>query len=454
MEFPEERSAAPKPITVKQLVYRLRDAVSIAVGAQWVVGELSNVKRHTSGHVYFTLKEQGAEIFCAFFKAAASKCPIRLQEGMKVHVLGNATVYPDRGQLQLVIRQVKAAGQGDLQARFLELKERLQREGLFDAERKKNIPAFPRAIGIITSPTGAVIQDIRHVLERRAPWVKAYLLPVRVQGTGAEHEIAAAVRAWSRAPLNGLPSVDVLIVGRGGGSIEDLWNFNEETVARAIAECTVPVISAVGHDTDFTIADFVADLRAPTPTAAAELATPDGPEWLRKLSRMAQALHASAQHSLLRASLKLDVYLRGKLLDADSLLSPYAQRLDEMEETLFNAVSSRIFQNTLNINQLEHHLQMSHPSHHNRERAQFLSSLQSKLTHAAAVRMTDFSSELTLLQARLEANNPKQTLRRGYALVENRQRQLIRKIKQVHAGEKLKVRVSDGCFFVKDDTPQ
>ena len=449
MEFPEETSAAPKPITVKQLVYRLRDTVSIAMGTQWVVGELSNVKHHTSGHVYFTLKEQGAEIFCAFFKAAASKCPIRLQEGMKVHVLGSATVYPDRGQLQLVIRQVKAAGQGDLQTRFLELKAKLQREGLFDAEHKKKIPTFPRAIGIVTSPTGAVIQDMRHVLERRAPWVKAYLLPVRVQGAGAEHEIAAAVRAF-----NGLPPVDVLIVGRGGGSIEDLWNFNEETVARAIYECTVPVISAVGHDTDFTIADFVADLRAPTPTAAAELATPDGPEWLRKLSRMEQALHASARHSLLRSKLKLDVYLRGKLLDAYSLLSPYSQRLDDMEETLQNAATTRIFHNALHINKLEHQLQMRHPAHRNRERTQLLASLQAGLSHAAAARMTDLSSQLTLIQARLEAHSPEQTLRRGYALVENQDKQLIRQTNQVHAGEKLKIRVSDGCFYVRDDTPQ
>ena len=447
MEFPEETPAAPKPITVKQLVYRLRDTVSIAVGTQWVVGELSNVKHHTSGHVYFTLKEQGAEIFCAFFKAAASKCPIRLQEGMKVHVLGSATVYPDRGQLQLVIRQVKVAGQGDLQTRFLELKAKLQREGLFDAEHKKKIPTFPRAIGIVTSPTGAVIQDIRHVLERRAPWVKAYLLPVRVQGAGAEH-------AWSGAPFNGLPPVDVLIVGRGGGSIEDLWNFNEETVARAIYECTVPVISAVGHDTDFTIADFAADLRAPTPTAAAELATPDGPEWLRKLSRMEQALHASARHSLLRSKLKLDVYLRGKLLDAYSLLSPYSQRLDDMEETLQNAATTRVFHNTLHINKLEHQLQMRHPAHRNRERTQLLASLQAGLSHAAASRMTDLSSQLTLIQARLEAHSPEQTLRRGYALVENQDKQLIRQTNQVHAGEKLKIRVSDGCFYVRDDTPQ
>lgn len=454
MEFPQETAQAPRPITVKQLVYRLRDAVSIAVGTQWVVGELSNVKHHTSGHAYFTLKEQGAEIFCAFFRAAAARCPVRLQEGMKVHVLGNATVYPDRGQLQLVVREVRAAGMGDLQARFLELKEKLQREGLFDATRKKTIPAFPRAIGIVTSPTGAVIQDMRHVLERRAPWVKAYLLPVRVQGAGAEREIAAAVRAWSRAPHNGLPPVDVLIVGRGGGSIEDLWNFNEETVARAIHECTVPVISAVGHDTDFTIADFVADLRAPTPTAAAELATPDGPEWDRKLNRMQQALHASARNAVLHARLKLDVYLRGKLLDTDSLLAPYAQRLDGMEEALMDTFLERIDQNTLRINQLEHRLQLSHPSHLNRERAQQLAALQSRLLHAASARMAEHSSYVTLLQTRLEAHNPEKTLSRGYALVENQNRQLIRKTEQVHAGEKLKIRVFNGRFSVTADKPQ
>ena len=454
MEFPQETASAPRPITVKQLVYRLRDVVGISVGTQWVVGELSNVKHHTSGHIYFTLKEQGAEIFCAFFKNAAARCPLRLQEGMKVHVLGNATVYPDRGQLQLVIKEVRAAGMGDLQARFLELKEKLQREGLFDAECKRAIPRFPRAIGIVTSPTGAVIQDMRHVLERRAPWVKAYLLPVRVQGSGAEREIAAAIRAWSHAPHNGLPPVDVLIVGRGGGSIEDLWNFNEETVARAIHECTIPVISAVGHDTDFTIADFVADLPAPTPTAAAELATPDGPEWLRKLGRMEQALHASARHSLLHARLKLDVYLRGRLLDADSLLAPYAQRLDGMEESLLSSSLFRIQHNLLLINQLEHKLQLSHPCHLNKGRAQQLSALQSRLLHAATARMTAFSSSLTLLQTRLEAHNPEQTLRRGYALVENEDRQLIRKTGQVHAGEKLKVRVFNGHFFVTADKHQ
>lgn len=451
MEFPADAAPAPRPMTVKQLVYRLRDTVSIAVGTQWVEGELSNVKYHTSGHVYFTLKEQGAEIFCAFFKGAASQCPLRLQEGLKVHVLGTATVYPDRGQLQLVIKQVRAAGLGDLQARFLELKDKLQREGLFDSARKRTIPAFPRAIGIVTSPTGAVIQDMRHVLERRAPWVKAYLLPVRVQGAGAEREIAAAIQAWSHAPGNGLPPVDVVIAGRGGGSMEDLWSFNEEIVARAIASCSVPVISAVGHDTDFTIADFVADLRAPTPTAAAELATPDGPEWSRKLSRIEQSLQTGMQHALLRARLKLDVYLRGRLLDAESLLAPYAQKLDDMEETIQDAAASRIRQGLVMLDRLEHALQLRHPRHHNRERRQQLDRLQERLFHAARARMEGRTAALELLHTKLNAQSPEHTLQRGYSLIENKKHQLIRKTSQVHAGEKLKVRVSDGHFFVTGD---
>lgn len=455
MEFQKETThEPPNLITVKQLVYRLRDAVSIAVGTQWVVGELSNVKHHTSGHVYFTLKEQGAEIFCAFFKSAVARCAIQLKEGMKVHVLGDATVYPDRGQLQMVIRQVKDAGKGDLQARFLALKEKLRQEGLFDTVHKKTIPPFPVAIGIVTSPTGAVIQDIRHVLERRAPWVKAYLLPVRVQGTGAEQEIAKAIRAWSRAPLNGLPVIDVLIVGRGGGSIEDLWNFNEEIVARAIYDCSVPVISAVGHDTDFTIADFVADLRAPTPTAAAELATPDGKELLRKLTRMEQSLHTSARHSLLSSKLKLDIYLRGKLLDPDALLSPYSQRLDDLEENLLNIFKSKLIQKDQQINGLEHKLQINHPKHKNKERKQLLLSLQEKLAFAASLRLTKYSSHLSLLQTNINAHSPEQILQRGYALVENQEKQFIRQTKQIHEGEKLKIRVSDGYFYVRNDTSQ
>ncbi len=454
MYFPSPPESAPEPISVKQLVYRLKDVVSISVGTQWVVGELSNVKYHSGGHVYFTLKDEEAEIYCAFFRSAVARCSIRLQEGMKVHVQGEASVYVARGQLQLIIKQVRPAGLGDLQARFLQLKEKLRRQGLFDAARKRKIPAFPQAIGIVTSPTGAVIQDIRHVLKRRAPWVKAYLLPVRVQGPGAEHEIAAAIRAWSRAPQNGLPPVDVLIVGRGGGSIEDLWNFNEEVVARAIFDSAVPIISAVGHETDFTIADFVADLRAPTPTAAAELATPDGPEILRKLDRMQSTLHAAARHALNRAQLRLDVYERGKLLDADSLLAPYAQQLDDLEDDLTATVQERLQNAHLYLDRLAHQLQLRHPIHLNRERARQLDALATRLSHATATRLTDLNSRLTLLATRLSAHSPEHTLRRGYALVTGADKKLIRHTTDAPPGTPLTIRLADGEIIAKTTESQ
>ena len=427
MEFPEETPAAPKPITVKQLVYRLRDTVSIAVGTQWVVGELSNVKHHTSGHVYFTLKEQGAEIFCAFFKAAASKCPIRLQEGMKVHVLGSATVYPDRGQLQLVIRQVKAAGQGDLQTRFLELKAKLQREGLFDAEHKKKIPTFPRAIGIVTSPTGAVIQDIRHVLERRAPWVKAYLLPVRVQGAGAEHEIAAAVRAWSGAPFNGLPPVDVLIVGRGGGSIEDLWAFNEEETARAIFSCNTPVISAVGHETDTTIADYVADLRAPTPSAAAELAVADisalQGELYRQKSRLFEAVTRKVQDK------RDELARREKIL---SLLGPQEKlqdqkmRLARAQEDLAEAMQQKL---ALSRQEMEY----------DRQRLQVL----------MREKYRDSRHRMQIYIEKLKGLSPLEKLGQGYSYTADVHGRKITQTGQVKKGDTICVYVSDGRMQAK-----
>ena len=414
----------------------------------YVKGEISNCKYHPSGHIYFSLKDESGTIACVMFAGSRAGLSFTLKNGQRVIAFGSVSVYERDGKYQLYAREIKLDGAGELYEKFEALKRELCEMGMFSDEYKQRIPAYVKTVGIVTAQNGAAVRDIINVAKRRNPYVQLILYPALVQGEGAVKSIIRGIRMLEQQ------GVDVMIVGRGGGSIEDLWNFNEETVARAIYECTVPVISAVGHDTDFTIADFAADLRAPTPTAAAELATPDGPEWLRKLSRMEQALHASARHSLLRSKLKLDVYLRGKLLDAYSLLSPYSQRLDDMEETLQNAATTRIFHNALHINKLEHQLQMRHPAHRNRERTQLLASLQAGLSHAAAARMTDLSSQLTLIQARLEAHSPEQTLRRGYALVENQDKQLIRQTNQVHAGEKLKIRVSDGCFYVRDDTPQ
>lgn len=437
-------STNTRPISVKELVYKMKDAISVSIGTLWVEGELSNVKYATSGHIYFTLKEQGAEIFCAFFKNAALSCPFRLEEGMKVHVLGTATVYPERGQLQLVIKQAKKAGQGDLQAQFLALKEKLQKEGLFDTSHKRSIPKFPKSIGIVTSSTGAVIQDIRHVLERRAPWIKAYLLPVRVQGMGAEKEIANAINAWSNAPKNGLPPVDLIIVGRGGGSIEDLWNFNEEIVARAIYHCSIPVISAVGHETDFTIADFVADLRAPTPTAAAELATPDGPELHNKLSRQAQILKNHLDYIYRQAQLKLSFFERSKLCHVEEILAPFYQNLDWYEEALKTKVDFSIQQRKDKLTKLAHQLELRHPAQLNQARKQLIDKLEAQFTYSAQNRLQFLKNELQLLQTRLAAHDPKHTLKRGYAILKTQDNKLLRSVKNLQSGQEVSIHLADG----------
>jgi len=267
--FAKPKPAAPQAVSVTQLLRRMKNALESQVGELWVEGEVSNLKKQGSGHWYFSLKDAGAQIQCAMFSARKRPGADALEDGAKVRVFAEATVYEARGQLQIIVQQVERAGAGDLQARFEALKRKLQAEGLFDASRKRAIPRFPRVIGIVTSASGAALRDILNVLTRRAPWVQPVLFPVRVQGRGAELEIARAIGKLGRPEAFGYLRCDVLIVGRGGGSIEDLWNFNEEVVARAIAACTIPIISAVGHEIDFTIADFVADLRAPTPSAAA-----------------------------------------------------------------------------------------------------------------------------------------------------------------------------------------
>src|SRR5438270_8479493 len=262
-----------KVFTVSELTRNIRGTLETKFGAVWVQGEISNYKLHPSGHQYFTLKDQRAQISCIIWRDTMAPLRQLLADGAHVQVLGAVSVFEARGQYQISVQIVQPRGLGVLQAKFEALKRKLEAEGLFDPARKRPLPKFPKRIGIVTSPSGAAIRDILNVLRRRAPWLQILISPVRVQGTGAAKEIAVAIRELAKPNENFAP-VELIVVTRGGGSMEDLWEFNEEIVARTIADVTVPIVSAIGHEIDFTIADFVADLRAPTPSAAAELIVP------------------------------------------------------------------------------------------------------------------------------------------------------------------------------------
>src|SRR5438132_11891631 len=297
-------SSAAKVLTVAELTRAIRGTLETKFGAVWVQGEISNYKQHPSGHQYFTLKDSRAQIACVIFRNAPISLRQPLADGAQVQVYGNVSVFEARGQYQLSVEIVQPRGLGLLQAKFEALKRKLEAEGLFDPARKKLLPKFPKRIGIVTSPSGAAIRDILNILRRRARGIEILINPVRVQGAGAATEIASAINELSN-PSMSWPPIDLIVVARGGGSIEDLWEFNEEIVAWAIAAALVPVVSAVGHEIDFTIADFVADLRAPTPSAAAELIVPAAAELDRRVNELAACLQRCWRNFLAREQTRL-----------------------------------------------------------------------------------------------------------------------------------------------------
>src|SRR5213595_1076413 len=296
-----------KVLTVTELTRSIRGTLETKFGAVWVQGEISNYKAHPNGHQYFTLKDARAQIACVIWRDTMAPLRQPLADGARIQILGTVSVFEARGQYQITVQIVQPFGQGALQAKFEALKRKLEAEGLFDPARKRALPKFPRRIGIVTSPSGAAIRDILNVLRRRAPWLSILISPVRVQGSGAAQEIAVAIRELATPNENFAP-VDVIIVTRGGGSIEDLWEFNEEIVARAIASSLVPIVSAVGHEIDFTIADFVADLRAPTPSAAAELIVTDVAELERRIGELENCLHRCLRTFVAREQTRLRLF--------------------------------------------------------------------------------------------------------------------------------------------------
>ncbi|MBE2180863.1 MAG: exodeoxyribonuclease VII large subunit [Chthoniobacterales bacterium] len=285
LEFPAERSAPPRkePWTVTRLNREVRSCLESRLGAVWVVGEISNLRRQPSGHSYFSLKDESCQVSCVMFRGASPGAGA-LRDGMQVEIFGEIGVYEPRGQYQIIVRRAQARGAGELEAKLRALHEKLRNEGLFDQDRKRALPPHPVRVGVVTSPAGAAIRDFLHILARRAPHIEVFIAPVRVQGRGAAAEIALAVSQFADPVDSSFPAVDVIVVTRGGGSLEDLWEFNEEDVARAIAASAVPVISAVGHETDVTTSDLVADVRAPTPSAAAEILSSDRAEIFNRLA--------------------------------------------------------------------------------------------------------------------------------------------------------------------------
>ena len=427
-------------LTVSQLTALIRGVVEENFEQVWVQGEISNLALPQSGHAYFTLKDSGAQLRCVMFRAAARALRFRLQDGIGLIARGRLTVYDQRGDYQLVVEYLEPQGLGALQLAFQQLKDKLGQEGLFAPERKKPLPALPQRIGIVTSPTGAAIHDMLKVLDRRFANLEILLSPVKVQGAGAAAEIANAIRDFNR-----YGAVDVLIVGRGGGSLEDLWAFNEEVVARAIAASRIPVISAVGHEVDFTISDLVADLRAPTPSAAAELVVRSKAELSFEVTTLLQRLRRSMQHALAQHRRTLDTQLR-LLKDPLFMVGHHIQRVDDLNSRLQQTGQRYLVRHADRVAALNGRLLLQSPLlrlERARERYQLL---VERLLQASERSATRRQESFALAAARLQALSPLAVLERGYAVaLREPLREVVRSSSQLVSGDRIYLRLHHGA---------
>ncbi|HEY7652297.1 MAG TPA: exodeoxyribonuclease VII large subunit [Methylomirabilota bacterium] len=398
--------------TVSELAMRIKAQLEDQFPAVWVEGEISNLRTPSSGHAYFTLKDDGAQLRCVLFRGRGRRVAFQPEDGMQVLAFGGLDVYVARGEYQLVVELLEPKGVGALQLAFEQLKRRLEAEGLFDAARKRPLPSFPRTIGIVTSPTGAAVRDMLHVIGRRFADLRILITPVRVQGEEAPGEIVRALR-----DLQEVPELDVVIVGRGGGSIEDLWAFNDERVARAIAACRVPVISAVGHETDFTIADFVADLRAPTPSAAAELVVQEKLQVVRALVDLYEGLKQAMASRLDRERARVESLAKRRVLtDAARALRDLHRRLDDLTARLALGVRGSRRQAAHRLSLARNALRSLNPVARIANGTALLSQLRGRLASAAANRVKASRHRFDAAVGRLDSLSPLAVLGRGYSL--------------------------------------
>lgn len=404
-------------INVTQLNTRVKNLINNAPGVTdvWVTGEISNFKLYTSGHSYFTMKDNGSEIRCVMFKSAKARIGFEPCDNMEVTAFGSVDIYVDRGSYQFLIQTMKRGGVGNLYAEFEKLKKKLEAEGLFDQKRKRRLPIYPKVIGVVTSQTGAVIHDIVTTTGRRFP-ADILLAPAKVQGDGASQSIAAGIELLNRV------GVDVIIIGRGGGSMEDLWAFNEEMTVRAIASSKIPTISAVGHESDFTLSDLAADVRAATPTAAAEIALKDKKELLNQLNNDTIRLNRALSYSIEK--------MRSRFNKIDSKLSPRrAEEMVAMKAMLLEHISTKLASSLRNIVEIMHRR---------------YSIVEMRLKNASDQLMQSKIREMENLNNRLEALDPYKVLGRGYSMVTDEGGRPLTSAKSIDKGMEITVRMRDG----------
>ncbi|MBD1554399.1 exodeoxyribonuclease VII large subunit [Pseudomonas typographi] len=429
-------------LTVGQLNNRARLLLEDVFGSVWVEGEISNLARPASGHVYFTLKDAGAQVRCALFRQNAARVRQALREGLAVKVRGKVSLFEGRGDYQLILDTVEPAGDGALRLAFEALKEKLAGEGLFSSEHKLPLPSHPRRIGIVSSPSGAVIRDIISVFRRRAPQVQLTLVPTAVQGREAIGQIARAIALADRAGF------DAIILARGGGSLEDLWCFNEEEVARAVAACATPIVSAVGHETDVSISDFVADVRAPTPSAAAELLAPDNSDLKLRLDSLQRRLLLRLRNRLAHDQLRLDGLAR-RLRHPGERLRQQAQRLDDLDMRLRRAFERAHALRRQRVAQYDARLAAQHPGRAVALLRQRLETLAQRLPKVMNDQLKARRLQLQAQAQTLHVVSPLATLGRGYSILLDDRGQAVRRAEQAPPGQRLHARLGVGELTVR-----
>lgn len=439
--------ATRQVLTVSELTTRVRRLLEQHVGEVWVTGEVSNLRAQSSGHIYFTLKDDGAQLSCVLFRGEVVPHREYLKDGQKLNIQGTLTVYEARGQYQLLVRAVELQGIGALQVAFERLKRKLHGEGLFAQERKRPLPKYPQRIGLVTSSTGAAIRDVLHVIQRRHPGLEIILSPCRVQGEGAAHEIAWALNLlneWRLADAS--RQLDLILLTRGGGSLEDLWAFNEEVVARAIFQSAIPIVSAVGHEIDFTISDFVADVRAATPSAAAEIITEGAFASRRLVAETSENLKQIIESRLEQAWDEI-----GSLTDRLARVHPRRvlndklQYLDELSGSLLRCLKHGHRHWRVAWQNLRQRLARERPGVLLKQRQQTLDNLKRRFRERWRAQRLHWQNEITGLAGRLRLLSPENVLARGYSITQDRATsRIIRRAREVTPGQKLKTRLSQG----------